>query len=633
MSAQRCPHCQKYDDRLDRGYCVHCRQDIPTETIGAPSSPAPQAAASLAPFVPRSKTRPASAARFRATAVGINLIRTGFCIAVPATVFLRLGDWPLAVPRFVLRLGDWRASVPLIFSSLFILGGLFCCCWSPSWRTRFSALFLLLFIPGLGALYALFPETMTAYRAAECLLSLVPLAGFGFLAGSVISCTPPDDPVRKKFEKRVSILAICYGLSCLFAVEDDPKKMDFIGPIVRQTLGVAAEVAAFIPFVLMLGIACDMSCLLADPGSDYRAGRRAIGAREEGITGAAKPSRRPILGVVLMALGWPLFILASVVMPFAAGPLMAGAAGTLGMAIVLIVCLCWWAGGRCVVLGRRMRARRADVALAQDPRPPILYLRPFRFDGTLTHQERPWKMKSTYEEHLAQALGKFGPFVAIGQPGEGLPELGADRLYVDGDRWQQEVRGLMARAAAVILTAGDSWGLQWELHEAVATVRPERLLIFLPLGPSPTGTEDDRQEAYDDRQDAYDGFRRWARHVLPKGLPEEVGDAHFIYFTDDWTPWLLLPPEVPLLLGIRRLRVEILNKTLQPLLECLQQDQLFLRPLRLGRIVLLAVCVPIVLIVFYLVLIKDVSFFVAMPVVTLLILGILVGIMAVLKKL
>jgi hypothetical protein len=417
----------------------------------------------------------------------------------------------------------------------------------------------------------------------------------------------------------------------LFTI-DDPKTMDIIEPATRQTLGLAAELAAFIPFVLMLGIACDMSGRLANPGPDSRAGRRAMGTREEGIAGAARRPRRPILGVVLMALGWPLFILASIVMLFA-GPLMSKEAGTIGMVILLFVCLCWWAGGGSVALGRRMRARRAEVVLSHDPRPPILYLRPFRFDGTLTHQNRPWKMESTYEEHLAHALGKFGPFVAIGQPGEAWPELGADRLYVDGDRWQQEVRGLMARAAAVVLTAGDSEGLRWELQEAVATVAPERLLIFLPLGPSPTGTGDDRQEADDNRQDAYDIFRRWARDVLPKRLPEQVGDAHFIYFTDDWTPRLLLPPEVPLLLGIRRLRVEIPNKTLQPLLECLHQDQLFLRPMRLSGIVLLAVCIPIILIVFFLVLIKGVSLFVALPVVTLLILGILVGIMAVLKKL
>jgi hypothetical protein len=330
----------------------------------------------------------------------------------------------------------------------------------------------------------------------------------------------------------------------------------------------------------------------------------------------------------LIALGWAHFVPAALV-PLFAGLLFLAKEGIgwSGALVVLVVAgLCWTAGGSCVALGRRMRLRRAEPALGDDPRPLILYLRSFQFDRSWTPEGQPWKMRSTYEEHLARALGRLGPFVAIGRPGEPLPELGAVRLYVEDDRWQQEVRRLMARAGAVVLTAGQSQGLKWELQEAVARLDPQRLLIFVPPGADPRG-------GTAARQDAYDGFRLWAEGILPKGLPERIETAHFIYFTADWAAHLLLPPEVPFLLGLRRLRIEVPNKTLQPHLERLLQDPLFLTPMRLSPLVTLAGVLPIMGIVLYLLMVNDVSAFVAIPVVVLLLLGIYVGIMAALKKL
>ena len=41
------------------------------------------------------------------------------------------------------------------------------------------------------------------------------------------------------------------------------------------------------------------------------------------------------------------------------------------------------------------------------------------------------------EQELAVLMGRLGPVVAIGKPGERLPELGAARLYVADDRTVQ----------------------------------------------------------------------------------------------------------------------------------------------------------------------------------------------------
>lgn len=45
----------------------------------------------------------------------------------------------------------------------------------------------------------------------------------------------------------------------------------------------------------------------------------------------------------------------------------------------------------------------------------------------------------TEEEELAAVMNEIGPFVAIGCPGEELPELGAYRIYVQREDWREEV--------------------------------------------------------------------------------------------------------------------------------------------------------------------------------------------------
>ena len=94
---------------------------------------------------------------------------------------------------------------------------------------------------------------------------------------------------------------------------------------------------------------------------------------------------------------------------------------------------------------RRHEAVSAAQAMADDPRPPVLYLRSFQDDGSvlLDDQGLPGMQALTRatsptssEEELARILEQIGPVVAIGKPGEKLPELGAARLYVSHEEWQ-----------------------------------------------------------------------------------------------------------------------------------------------------------------------------------------------------
>jgi hypothetical protein len=87
----------------------------------------------------------------------------------------------------------------------------------------------------------------------------------------------------------------------------------------------------------------------------------------------------------------------------------------------------------------------------------------------------------TEEEQLVSVLSEVGPVVAVGKPGEDLPELGARRVYFSHQIWQQSVGELMSEAALVVLRPARTSGIWWEISYAMAKVRPERLLIVIPF--------------------------------------------------------------------------------------------------------------------------------------------------------
>lgn len=135
----------------------------------------------------------------------------------------------------------------------------------------------------------------------------------------------------------------------------------------------------------------------------------------------------------------------------------------------------------------------ADEAMARDPRPPVLYLRSFKDDGAAVlapgEQRIAQRVMSVVEppspeQELADILGRLGPVVAIGKPGEVLPELGAARLYVAHDRWQAKVDELMTKAAMVVIRIGDSPGVVWEIDRALARVVRQRIVFAFLNGAS-----------------------------------------------------------------------------------------------------------------------------------------------------
>jgi len=212
----------------------------------------------------------------------------------------------------------------------------------------------------------------------------------------------------------------------------------------------------------------------------------------------------------------------------------------------------------------RLFARRAESVLRRNRRRPVLYLRSFQADvrmlggvGDLFRLIFFGTPAESPERALAGSLTGVGPLVAVGQPREKLPPLGAARLYVRDD-WQAVVAGLARASDLVVFRIGRTEGFWWEIRHVVSACDPRRVLIYLPKK---------------DRENVYTAFWRRAAEVFPRRLPFRTGAALFLGFDADWNPRLLGidgPSEAArgrwwLLGGSAPIVREALNETLKPL--------------------------------------------------------------------
>jgi len=187
--------------------------------------------------------------------------------------------------------------------------------------------------------------------------------------------------------------------------------------------------------------------------------------------------------------------------------------------------------GRLRSRGHRHLIPDARYTLRRDPRPPVLYLRPFSIDPVTAQPQVSSPLSPavrTAEEQLSRALAPVGPLIAIGQPGE-LPWLGAARLYPPDD-WRRTALQLMKAARLVVLGAGHGDGFLWELRHAVTMLPPTRLVMLVPFDPR-----------------HYLVFRETVRAYFPRPLPDyppgkpvvEFGIKGAVYFGPDWTPYFV----------------------------------------------------------------------------------------------
>jgi hypothetical protein len=263
-------------------------------------------------------------------------------------------------------------------------------------------------------------------------------------------------------------------------------------------------------------------------------------------------TRRWVKGVALAAAAWlaiplvPLFVYAfmpDIIKVFLPGPLV----------VILWACISFPATAS-VFYRLRRRARRhrinALTDLRKDHRDPVFYLRSFYTDDVQSNDRLTMQ---TDEEVLTLALREVGPVLAVGRParygepreGEGyggdLPLLGATRIYFGDADWQKAVGALMRLSQVVVINAGNSEGLLWEIEAAVRNVEPTKLLMsFLPWHPLDKRSREIRYQSFKARAEQI--FKKSEPKndagEMPLGkdfeLPEKLGDAVFFVFGLGW---------------------------------------------------------------------------------------------------
>jgi len=135
-----------------------------------------------------------------------------------------------------------------------------------------------------------------------------------------------------------------------------------------------------------------------------------------------------------------------------------------------------------VLRGRFLASQKTlETELAKDPRPPVLYIRPFEREGDtfvfgdkskygryktrfIDSSKMRWVM-ITFEDYFAVAIRDLvGPFVALGSPQDSWAPAGAARTYAKDATWQDDFDRLVRSAGAILVEVARSQNLKWELE-------------------------------------------------------------------------------------------------------------------------------------------------------------------------
>jgi hypothetical protein len=187
---------------------------------------------------------------------------------------------------------------------------------------------------------------------------------------------------------------------------------------------------------------------------------------------------------------------------------------------------------------RNSQRQRFDPRdIVADPRPPILYLRSFSSD---IEEDAKRLDRQTSEELMFKTLGRIGPVLAIGNPGDAereMPLLGATRIYV-GDDWKTEIEKLIRISKLVVIEADNTESLSWEMEIVRKLVHPQKLLIsflskydrFLStyeFGGSTLGFGGSVEPFYSK-------FEKTFREIFRAEPPVMGSEITFIYFDENW---------------------------------------------------------------------------------------------------
>ncbi|MCX6847770.1 MAG: DUF4339 domain-containing protein [Verrucomicrobia bacterium] len=208
------------------------------------------------------------------------------------------------------------------------------------------------------------------------------------------------------------------------------------------------------------------------------------------------------------------------------------AAGNATMTLIMPICY------YLVYKGKKLAARSAYDMIRRDSRKPVLFLRSFADDGERIQAAGYADVKTakTEESVMVKKLKALGPVVAIGRPGEELAEIGAARMYVPHANWQEVALLLMKHSRCVVMKAGDTPGLHWEMSALRQSADPRKVVIRIPKAPKLREGFSDLKEDKEGNKLTYQRFRESIYRSMKVELPEMIEEFNYIAFDRNWRP-------------------------------------------------------------------------------------------------
>jgi hypothetical protein len=122
----------------------------------------------------------------------------------------------------------------------------------------------------------------------------------------------------------------------------------------------------------------------------------------------------------------------------------------------------------------------AESALSLDKRPPVLFLRSFVDDERVRFLFAQRALFDfSLEARLATHFFKTGPFIAVDSP-KHTAAIGAARASLPDTEWQGTVVEWMRAARLIVLLAGLTHWVRWEMRQIVELGCTQKLIILMP---------------------------------------------------------------------------------------------------------------------------------------------------------
>jgi hypothetical protein len=174
------------------------------------------------------------------------------------------------------------------------------------------------------------------------------------------------------------------------------------------------------------------------------------------------------------------------------------------------------------IFARRDFQPDADKLLAVDTRAPILFLRSFQDDEKISYQMGSAALVDwSLETRLAAHFSRIGPFVAIGNPKDKTPEIGAARALLSDDQWQARVIDWMDRSRVIVLMSGVTHWVGWELKSVLDRGHAGKLIILFPQSRKVFKFKSESAARLKTIQDAAAGTP-WADALIALDRPERL---------------------------------------------------------------------------------------------------------------